>query len=154
MNASFRRIDRAVLTSLTCTHGAAGACGEGERFVLAPQRAGAIKVALQASLQTDDAVAEVRRILQLIVAFDGPLGSPTVAEALRQIVRCDPDAVALIQAQVASGDDKPLPAFEVTQDQEAALRAAMRQSSVLPPPAVPGSVLPPEVVDSRSRIED
>ena len=88
MSGHPKRTERAVLNSLMA--------GQDERFALAPFSAGAVKVALQASLQTEDAICEVRRLLQLIAALDGPLESPTAAEALRNVIRADPDATALI----------------------------------------------------------
>lgn len=111
-------IERAVLDSLTR--------GERERFALVPHRAGAVKVALRASLQSKAAVAEVRRLLQLIVALDTTLQSPTAAEGLREIVRADPDAVALIQAQLGSADGlSAVRRFAAQQGQVHALSAPM-----------------------------
>ena len=91
-----RQIERAVLDNLTC--------GDRERFALAPHWAGAVRVALQASLQSSEAEEEVGRLLQLIVALEQTLESPAVAEGLRTIIRADPDAVALIRRRFSSAD--------------------------------------------------
>ena len=95
VNGQSHRIERAVMESLTSS--------DHERFAMVAERIGAIKVALQASLQTGDAVHEVRRLLQLIVAFETKLASPAVAEALRSVVQADPDAQALIRRHWPEG---------------------------------------------------
>ena len=70
--------------------------GDGQ-LALDRHRVGAIKLALQASLQTSGASGEVHRLLQMIVAFDKELDAPDIAETLRTILRSDPDGLALLR---------------------------------------------------------
>ena len=92
MSGSRRRIERAVIEGLT-TSGP-------ERFNVAAHRMGAVKVALQASMQSGGAEDELRRLLRLIVALDSRLESPQAAEHLRALLRNDPDAMTVIQARI------------------------------------------------------
>ncbi len=93
MRGTSGHIERAVIHSLVC--------GDRERFELLEGRTGAIKVALQASLQAEGAADEVRRLLQMIVAFEEKLASPGVAEGLRNILRSDPDAMDLVKRELS-----------------------------------------------------
>ncbi len=98
MTETRRRIERAVMEGLTT-----GTTGDRERYALPSSRLGAIRVALKASLQSENALPEVRRLLELIAALDG-LDSPQAAESLRWVLRSDPDAVALLQSRIVPAD--------------------------------------------------
>lgn len=68
-----------------------------ERFTLPPDAEPALRRALAADLDGPRPQAALTRTLKLICAMDSKLRSPTVAEALRALLRAEPEAVAIIR---------------------------------------------------------
>lgn len=94
---------------------------------------GELADSLSVILDAPDAWPEVRRALELCVALEARLGSPSAAARIKDVLRSDPRAVALIQKHLIAvrGVDE-LRGFLEQQGREVVLRAP--SFSAEPPP--------------------
>jgi hypothetical protein len=100
--------------------------GETERFELPPATRPRLEAALAAGLAGEAPEREIERALQLVVALEGPLGSPTAAEALRAVLRAVPEALARVEALARPAPSGGLDAarrFQRREGREVVLRA-------------------------------
>jgi hypothetical protein len=72
-----------------------------EAYELSTDALSAMRRALGRVLERDDAPAELTRVLQLAVALERELGSPTAAQAIIDLLRSEPDAVDVVRGILA-----------------------------------------------------
>ena len=76
--------------------------GRAERFELPDASRPRLTLALRAAVDSPDAVGEIERALQLVVAFERTLESPGVADLLRGLLRADTRALELVERRARS----------------------------------------------------
>ena len=71
--------------------------GAEEQYELGADSLPSLAHVLRAAVRGPQALAEVHRVLQLVTAFERELASPSVAAALIELLRADPDARLLVK---------------------------------------------------------
>lgn len=76
--------------------------GDGlERFELPPAAEARLASALQHDLAEEDALEALTRAVELASAFDGALGSPSVAARVRTLILSHPQTLPLLRSSAA-----------------------------------------------------
>ncbi len=114
--------------------------GEREPYALPERALPLLKQALARAVAGPQAQAEVHRALQLLTAFERDLGSPAVADALVELLRADPRALALSRSFGAKGSLDKARAHRRREGRDEPLRAP-RVDAGAPLAAVPLSRL-------------
>jgi hypothetical protein len=86
------KLERAVIDALRPGEG-------GERFDLPATARPRLARALRSDLAGTSSAAALRTALELAAALDHELDSPSAAARVREVLRSDPDAVALLRAE-------------------------------------------------------
>ena len=116
-----------------------------ERFELSTGGRAALVRALEKDLAGPAPLTGVQAALRFAAAFDGELASPSVAVVLRELLRAEPRAVALIRASRAKATPSP-----VSKTREF-LRAEGRTTHVRAPSL--SDRAPPSTVPLRTMID-
>lgn len=118
-----------------------------ERFALAADARPALQRALRADLDGPQPESALTRILKLVAAMASKLRSPTVAEALREVLRAEPEAVDMIRRshlQLASLDE----ARDFARREG---RAARLRAPTVAPPGAPRRLQVKDFLDPTGR---